>query len=990
MLRLGSAPPGLFTRSSSAPKTVPPPLPLLSRSGVSITSSISGSGLSLSTSQSLSNPSLPSRFSTSHSRQSSASSLAPVDEDRYHHHHHHTDDRPPPLTIEESKEPAPIHEQGEDEDDEDKDEGDEEGQGGQRGPARDEEKTLDEDDQEEDEDEGDDEEGEEEEEEEEADGEGEVDYVRPMSREIPPSPMSVSRAFAIFGREIRHVSPNTSLSLSLSSIPPPPPSTFSKKTPRTVPPPLPGLSSAASRPPVHSLHVPSTPSATADLASPHSPVPFSPLLTPTSPVTPASPPVVPAISPHDSHSSIPSLTSSPHLLPLTAPTPPPALSDSLSTSRKTSSASPPSRSAASSVTQPSHPSSSPSTHPPPLKVRSSLPAGFQFPTGKFHAKAAPAAAGAAMSASSPMPASVGGVEGGGVHAATAPPGLGGVEGAASGVGGTTSEPTTPRRGVASTVCTPLLVRDAAVEALVRPATAGPRSEDGGAVHGRGGASGAVPLVAISEGSAVQKQKCSKCVAFSVRGEYCFKHLYHAGLSALAAPTSPPTPLPRLSQTLHPSSASSTSQMLRIADELLKTEKSYYESLRVAYRSFQLRLQVAASFADHPQELTSGLMERGSGGKGGEAKGVNGVLSLLPVLKAEEIGTIFSKLHDIFTLSSNLYHDLTTLNSIRVQLDSALEDGNGAAQQPAPTLTLLLPFLGATLLHYSSYFRVYQSYLENYDDAIKLLVQLRSSSPVLDVWLMWQEKCEGMSLDSLLIMPVQRLPRYLLLLQEIIKSEEKLIDLRRSSPHTGGLFAHYPLGYSDILTAREKISRIADAINSSLHQKESAQEVAHLQSLFDHTDSHFVPFATPTRQLIKQGVLKKINETRKNHFLNSTSTYAFFLLNDLFVYAEESKKLGGVTRYRMKNTIPLLDLTLMEGEGVGARELKMRNEGSGKQLTVQCKSGEERDEWRCKIEEMQTKLKDLTNSMHVLTFDGTAPQLKKERSNKAKLIMGIGG
>ena len=687
----------------------------------------------------------------------------------------------------------------------------------------------------------------------------------------------------------------------------------------------------------------------------------------------------------------PSLSSSPHFTPLTTPhAPPPPLPDSLASSRKTSSASPLSRSAATSLTQ--HSLSSPSPSPPPstpLKVRSSLPAGFHFPAGKLLAKAASALS-PAMSASSPLPTppggvSTGGLEGG-VHAATAPPGLGGVEG--GGVGGATSEPTTPRRGVASTMCAPMLVRDSAVDAVVRPGTAGPRSEDASA-HGRGGGSGgAGALTAIAEGAAVQKQKCSKCVAFSVRGAYCLKHLYHAGLSALAAPTSPPAPLPRLSQTLHASSASSTSHMLRIADELLKTEKSYYESLRVAYRSFQLRLQVAASFADHPQELTSGLMEKGSG-KGGEAKGVNGALSLLPVLKGEEIGTIFSKLHDIFTLSSNLYHDLTTLNSIRLQVDPALDE-QSSAQQPAPGFTLLLPFLGSTLLHYSSYFRVYQSYLENYDDAIKLLVALRSSSPVLDVWLLWQEKCEAMSLDSLLIMPVQRLPRYLLLLQEIIKTEEKLIDLRRSAPSVGGLFAHYPLSYADILTAREKISRIADAINSSLHQKESAQEVSHLQSLFDHTDSHFVPFATPTRQLVKSGLLRKINETRKNHFLHSHSTYHFFLFNDLFLYAEETKKLGGVTRYRLKNTIPLLDLSLLEGEGVSVREIRMRNEGSGKQLTVQCKNEEERDEWRGKIEEMQIKLKDLTNSMHVLTFDGTAPQQKKERSNKAKLIMGIGG
>ena len=236
-------PPGLFTRSNSAPKTVPPPLPTLAKS-------------SLSSSQSISNPSLNSRFSTSHSRHSSASSLAPVDEDRYA-----TDDRPPPLTIEETKEPTAIREEGEDE--EEGEEEEEEGEAGEDGHLRPnhEEKTPDDagDKGEDDDDDVDDEEEEEEDEDEgehgeEEEGEDEVEDVQPVSSmarlsggDIPASPLSVSRAFAIFGREIRHVSPNPSL--SLSSLPPPPPSTFSKKTPRTVPPPLPILSTTPGSPP---------------------------------------------------------------------------------------------------------------------------------------------------------------------------------------------------------------------------------------------------------------------------------------------------------------------------------------------------------------------------------------------------------------------------------------------------------------------------------------------------------------------------------------------------------------------------------------------------------------------------------------------------------------------------------------------------------------------------------------------------------------------
>ena len=910
------------------------------------------SSISMSSSGSLSHTSY---VSTSHSRHSSGSALAPVDETP----HGAYDDRLAPLSIEESKDVIAIEEEADDH-------------------SNEEMKTMDPAHQDADDDDDEDE-GDEEEESEGAQGEdgveddayrlsdGEPSSLR-INGDLPLSPMSVStplgRAFAIFGREIRHVSPNTSLSLPAPPVGALPPSAFAKKTPRTVPPPLPRLSNAGVRPSATSLAPPPAAPSPTDAT-----FPLSPLQSPLSPPTPSSPPAVHALRspPHSRNTSLPSS-------PLGSSVSPPPLPDFV----RASSATPvQTRSAASSVAHPL---------PGPVigKVRSSLPAGFQFPAHKLREKAATAAS-PAMSASSPIqtsaaPASTPPLDLS--HSATAPSALTTDSRPPS---TTTSEPTTPRgRGQAATVCPPQQTREAGAD-VVRPATAGARSDEGQSGW-RGATGGPGALSAIAEGSGAAKQKCSKCVSFSVRGAYCLKHLYHAGLSALASPAAE-APLPRLSQTLSPQLAASTAQMLRIADELLKTEKSYYESLRVAYRTFQLRLEVASAFTENPQELTQALSSN-VGGKGAEARG--SALSFLPALTSVEIGTIFSKLHDIFTLSSNLYHDLTTLNSIRLHADPSLDDPQGG--QGATSLTLLLPFLGSTLLHYSSYFRVYQSYLENYDDALKTLVQLRASSAALDVFLTWQEKCEGSSLDSLLIMPVQRLPRYLLLLQEIIKIEEKLIAERQTHPGTTGLFHHYPLAYSDILTAREKISRIAEAINSSLHVKESVQVVAHLQSLFEH-DSKFVPFATPTRQLVKEGVLKKINETRKNAFLGSSSSYHFFLFNDLFLYAEELRKLGGVVRYRMKYTIPLLDLTLLDGGEAGGkgRELRLRNEGSGKNLTVQCKSAEERDEWQAKIEEMQAKLRELTQSMHVMTFDGNTPQQKKERSNmnKAKMMMGIG-
>ena len=1016
-------PPLLFQRPSTvAPKTIPPPLP---------------TALKQQTVPSITHHASLSSQSSQHSRHSSASStLATLEED----HDEAGGERQVAAGVE------VIEEHDEEEEKECVEEADED--------ADHDEEDVDEQDEEE----GEFDLGEEEEQQDDDSGDqSEPDVLRirgdsqislsasPRSRSsIPQSP--VSRAFAIFGREIRHVSPNSSFSSDTLPVPFALPSSKTR-VPRTVPPPLPPVLSptsptvAASSPssrtvvPVVSLSVPRSPQAL-DVPSP-----LSPLQAPLTPTTPSSPAGFAGLSTAGLVSPIASAHNSPAFLAQLSPPQPPSmpLPEPAAHSRSTSQQSNTASNASSASATPVHARSAANSlaaagtttkqYEATSKVRSSAPPGFQFPTGKLNTRAAPAADSAStvaavavnvMSASSPLlshsnattpPSSTPGF----TPSFTAPSAFT----SPSTRNSTTSAPSSPRRMPSSTVSVPPLHSLAALHdsepatPLVRPATAGEASRPEGRRRAVAAspqtetAAAVVPATDNQPQQASGKHKCSKCVSFSVRGSYCLKHLYHAGLAALAAPNVAPSTLPPLSHTLSAPSQQYMDKMLKIADELLKTEKTYYEALKIAYRSFQLRLEVAAQLADNPVELSSV-----SGGGGGNDKGSGNrkdPLTYLPVLSTVEISTIFSKLNDIFTLSSNLYHDLNTLNSIRIHTHqphrpSAISSsGSDAASAPTPSssshLTLLLPFLGSTLLHYSSYFRVYQSYLENYDDAIKTLVQQRREKDVLDVWLTWSEKCEGASIDSLLIQPVQRLPRYLLLLQEIIKAEDQRRASQSVDASSGGLFTHYPQGYTDILTAREKISRIADAINSSLHDKETAAVVAHLQSLFEH-DSHFVPFAAPTRTLVKQGLLKKINETRRNAVFGASSWYHFFLFNDLFLYAEEVKKIGGTVRYKLKNTVPLLDLAVVEEGEKGAGSMggkadkcwALRNEVTGKLLTLSCKSERERSEWCEAIRGMQRKLRELSESMHVNTFDGVTRQEKKEKANlnKAKLMMGIGG
>lgn len=138
-------------------------------------------------------------------------------------------------------------------------------------------------------------------------------------------------------------------------------------------------------------------------------------------------------------------------------------------------------------------------------------------------------------------------------------------------------------------------------------------------------------------------------------------------------------------------------------------------------------------------------------------------------------------------------------------------------------------------------------------------------------------------------------QYLLLLQELIKRSESA-----TSVPEGAL--------ADMISAKEKIGNIANAINASLHQKENQIKVAAIQARFER-DSRYQDLATPTRYLVREGPLKKRYGKGTRHLASST-VYHFFLFNDVLVYADFSKNvIGRGVTYKLKHLLPIADMTV---------------------------------------------------------------------------------
>ncbi|GAM17250.1 hypothetical protein SAMD00019534_004250 [Acytostelium subglobosum LB1] len=196
------------------------------------------------------------------------------------------------------------------------------------------------------------------------------------------------------------------------------------------------------------------------------------------------------------------------------------------------------------------------------------------------------------------------------------------------------------------------------------------------------------------------------------------------------------------------------------------------------------------------------------------------------------------------------------------------------------------------------FKIYSDYIVSYDGIIQTLSRLRKKSSVAT----FLDKCRsdpqsnGQDLNSLLIMPVQRLPRYVLLLSELLKSS--------------------PAGSPIIKTLESCISGIKNVtqfINEAKRDDENQNKLKELQdTLIDK-----VNVMEPNRKLYLNGecfihsmypmkeedeILKRVHKYRKaknnasmtesNIFPDEfklAATYGFYVFNDSFILISKPPK-----------------------------------------------------------------------------------------------------
>ena len=249
----------------------------------------------------------------------------------------------------------------------------------------------------------------------------------------------------------------------------------------------------------------------------------------------------------------------------------------------------------------------------------------------------------------------------------------------------------------------------------------------------------------------------------------------------------------------------------IAQEILDTERRYNESLRLLNELFYVPfIQVSGTHAE--------------------------------IIPKKAIHDIFSNFADILAVNSELLR----------QINDRIT--NAEATDPMQVC------LGEVFLKLTPYLRVYSVYVGNFNHAISLASELNERNPQFKAFVKNQcmlEQAKGRMFQTFLIEPVQRIPRYKLLLD----------DLLENTPDD------HPDRH-DLEKAHELIADVAKFVNEYIRRNEMILKMIEIEkTLVGFSES----LLSPGRRFIRRGKVTKIS--RRSH-----QTRELILFSDILIYA----------------------------------------------------------------------------------------------------------
>ncbi|KAH3764347.1 Guanine exchange factor for Rac 30 [Pelomyxa schiedti] len=267
-----------------------------------------------------------------------------------------------------------------------------------------------------------------------------------------------------------------------------------------------------------------------------------------------------------------------------------------------------------------------------------------------------------------------------------------------------------------------------------------------------------------------------------------------------------------------------------------------------------------------------------------------------------------------------------------------------------------PLLGPVFLEISNFLKVYTMYVQNYENAVAQVIEL-SKNPDFALWLENATKnpeLKGLDIFAFLILPVQRIPRYVMLLQVLVKNSDP------SRPD-----------FKKLQEALDRMKTVATGINEKKREVESRFKVQQIEKMLqgkfiDPNPAHAQKSLTqPTRRWVHQGnvlirgensgdkaaaprllilfndllmATKVMSKSSVNLFASKSPCKA--LLSLLFGPSITSYLVGEQYKFMWASTL----LTISVLETPEDNELTFHLNTNAKSLICQCSSSSSKAEW----------------------------------------------
>ncbi|KAF2075495.1 hypothetical protein CYY_003187 [Polysphondylium violaceum] len=255
----------------------------------------------------------------------------------------------------------------------------------------------------------------------------------------------------------------------------------------------------------------------------------------------------------------------------------------------------------------------------------------------------------------------------------------------------------------------------------------------------------------------------------------------------------------------------------IAEEILQTEKVYVGKLKAVVDVYLIPLKTAATENPHPP------------------------------LSIDQVHTIFSEILTIYNYNTHFLQ----------KLEERMKSNTGNS-------TLIL---GDIFLSITDFLKSYSVYINNYSKALQTLEKVRKNQNVENLFQIFASNpaCDNLDLTSLLIMPVQRIPRYILLLTEMVKNTDPKLP-----------------EHANLTKALDKMKHLASDMNDNRREAELMNKMYELQSLLEGLKEDFI---NPSRRLIYDTeFIEKMSKSSP-----SSKSKRYLLCNDIMLRTKPKGK-----------------------------------------------------------------------------------------------------